>query len=155
MLEFALTGQSLAGLLTGDTALLASDPVGYEVLPVPLIRGSMMANAPTGRYRVEEDVTETLADGRVIQVAVKGTDMTMTEAVRLGLVKNDQYVGPSEVKANDERVNEQAARAMQENTGDKNAEAPSVVRERQTREAAERAVEAATEEPAPRAQRAK
>lgn len=49
-------------------------------------------------YRVEEDVTETLPDGRTIQVAAKGTDLPLTEARRLGLVKDDQETGPSETK---------------------------------------------------------
>lgn len=52
-------------------------------------------------YRVEEDVTETLPDGRTIQVATKGTDLPVAEARRLGLVKDDQTSGPSETKTTD------------------------------------------------------
>lgn len=50
-------------------------------------------------YRVTEDVTETLADGRTIQVAAKGTEVPIAEARRLGLVKDAQEAGPSETKA--------------------------------------------------------
>lgn len=49
-------------------------------------------------YRVTEDVTETLADGRTIQVAAKGTEVPVAEARRLGLVKDKQDAGPSETK---------------------------------------------------------
>jgi hypothetical protein len=51
-----------------------------------------------GVYVPEEDVTETLPDGRTVQVAVKGAEMPMTEAVRLGLVKTAPAPGPSETK---------------------------------------------------------
>lgn len=49
-------------------------------------------------YRVPEDVTETLADGRTIQVAAKGTEIPVAEARRLGLVKDAQEARPSETK---------------------------------------------------------
>lgn len=51
-----------------------------------------------GVYVPEEDVTETLPDGRTVQVAVKGAEMPMAEAVRLGLVKAPAPAGPSETK---------------------------------------------------------
>lgn len=49
-------------------------------------------------YRVAEDVTETLPDGRTIQVAAAGTEVPIAEARRLGLVKDQQEAGPSETK---------------------------------------------------------
>lgn len=50
-------------------------------------------------YRVTDDVIETLADGRTIQIAAKGTEIPVAEARRLGLVKDAQDAGPSETKA--------------------------------------------------------
>lgn len=52
----------------------------------------------TEMYTAEEDVTEELPDGRLIQVAVKGAQMPMREAVKLGLVKPKKEQGPSETK---------------------------------------------------------
>lgn len=49
-------------------------------------------------YTAQEDITETLEDGRTIQIAVKGGQMPMSEARRLGLVKDSQHAGPSETK---------------------------------------------------------
>ncbi len=147
-LRHALTLQSFVGLATGNKPLLASDPLGY-VLTTPdaaqRLLEEPMSNAPTGRYRVNEDVTETLPDGRVIQVAVKGSEMTMAEASRLGLVKNEHFAGPSEVKAEMDRVNAQAASAVAQTTGNKDAEAPSVTREKAERAAAERAASSSQE----------
>lgn len=51
-----------------------------------------------GVYVPEEDVTETLPDGRTIQVAAKGAEMPLAEAERLGLVKAPAPVGPAETK---------------------------------------------------------
>lgn len=53
---------------------------------------------PNETYLVQEDVTETLPDGRTIQVAAKGTAIPLTEARRLGLVKDEQQAAPSETK---------------------------------------------------------
>jgi len=65
-----------------------------------------------GVYVPEEDVTETLPDGRTIQVATKGAEMPMAEAVRLGLVKTPALVGPSETKeAAPQETKEEAAPA--------------------------------------------
>lgn len=50
-------------------------------------------------YRVTDDVIETLADGRTIQIAAKGTEMPIAQARQLGLVKDAQDAGPSETKA--------------------------------------------------------
>jgi hypothetical protein len=47
---------------------------------------------------VEEDITETLPDGRTIQVATKGAEMPLTRAVELGLVKVSAQVTPAETK---------------------------------------------------------
>jgi hypothetical protein len=57
-------------------------------------------NEPTmqGTYQVQEDVTETLPDGRVILVARKGTVIPMAVAIKHGLVKIEAPVGPSESK---------------------------------------------------------
>lgn len=50
-------------------------------------------------YLVEEDVTETLPDGRTIQRAAKGTRMPLAVARQMGLVKDTkQPAGPSESK---------------------------------------------------------
>jgi hypothetical protein len=49
-------------------------------------------------YTPEEDVTETLPDGRTIQVAVKGVPMAMSDAQKWGLVKAPKTQGPSEKK---------------------------------------------------------
>ena len=51
-----------------------------------------------GMWTAEEDVIETLPDGRTIQVATKGTEMPMADAVRLGLVKDGAAARPSETK---------------------------------------------------------
>jgi hypothetical protein len=53
---------------------------------------------PGNTWTAEEDVTETLPDGRQIQVAVKGAEMPMADAVRLGLVKVSAQPAPSEAK---------------------------------------------------------
>lgn len=49
-------------------------------------------------YVPENDVFEQLPDGRVVQVAFKGGAMSRGEAERLGLIKAEQPVRPSEVK---------------------------------------------------------
>lgn len=51
-----------------------------------------------GVWVAEEDVTETLPDGRQIQVAVKGQEMPLSEAEKLGLVKSTPPPGPAETK---------------------------------------------------------
>ena len=58
------------------------------------------------RYTVQEDVYETLEDGRVIQIATKGAGMSMAEARAAGLVKDQQVVAATENKV----VNEGAER---------------------------------------------
>lgn len=52
-------------------------------------------------YTAEEDVTETLPDGRTVQVIGKGGTIPMQEAVKLGLVKTEQKAGPTEKKPAD------------------------------------------------------
>ena len=49
-------------------------------------------------YEVHEDVTETGPDGRVTQIAVKGTALPMAQALALGLVKAPAAPGPTETK---------------------------------------------------------
>lgn len=51
-----------------------------------------------GVYVVEEDVIETLADGRQILVAAKGTQMPMAQAEQMGLLKPAKVQGPREKK---------------------------------------------------------
>jgi hypothetical protein len=51
-----------------------------------------------GWYEVPDDVYETLPDGRVVQLAVKGASMPLGEAQRLGMVKASQPVEPQELK---------------------------------------------------------
>jgi hypothetical protein len=57
-------------------------------------RGGEMAEM----YEVQEEVTETQADGRIFVLAGKGARIPMREARRLGLVKDAQTAGPSETK---------------------------------------------------------
>src|SRR5215207_5752231 len=54
--------------------------------------------APAGWFVAEDDIFETLPDGRVVQLAFKGTSMPMAEAERRGFAKVDQRVTPQEVK---------------------------------------------------------
>lgn len=49
-------------------------------------------------YIPENDITQTLPDGREILVAIKGVAMPLAEAKRRGFVKADQPAGPSETK---------------------------------------------------------
>lgn len=46
--------------------------------------------APQPMYTLEEDVIETLEDGRTIQIGVKGAQIPMSEAIRLGLVDDPE-----------------------------------------------------------------
>jgi hypothetical protein len=63
-----------------------------------LRRRSTRQEEPVDMYRVEDDVIETLPDGRTIQVAAKGTEIPIGEARKLGLIKDTVSTGPSEVK---------------------------------------------------------
>lgn len=161
MSDFALPDDTLRALIQRDRAGLAEQSAvgrGYVVnalnvqhsytpLAVPLAVSSevsIMANSQANEPFVpSEDVTETLPDGRVIQVAAKGVAIPHAEAVRRGLVKGPN-TGPSELKQQEDAVNAQAAQAMRENTGDKNAQAPSVARA----EAEQQAVQAASQQQA-------
>ena len=51
-----------------------------------------------GVYVAPEDVTEELPDGRIIQIAVKGQEYPMAEAIKAGLVKERKAQGPTESK---------------------------------------------------------
>lgn len=51
-----------------------------------------------GEFVPKADVTETLPDGRTIQIAVKGRPIPMSEAIKAGLVKGAQAAGPAETK---------------------------------------------------------
>lgn len=53
------------------------------------------ANPP---FVPEADITETLLDGRTIQIAARGVPVPYAEAVRLGLVKVEAPTGPTETK---------------------------------------------------------
>lgn len=53
-------------------------------------------------YTPEEDITKKLADGREVLVAAKGIPMLRNKAVTLGLIKQPQAQGPSEIKAEGE-----------------------------------------------------
>ena len=68
-----------------------------EVTPMALSNRAT-GNYGQGEYIPEEDVTETLEDGRMIQIAVKGHPIPMGEAVKLDLVKQGGQPGPSETK---------------------------------------------------------
>ena len=51
-----------------------------------------------GYFIPEEDIFETLPDGRLIQLAAKGVPIAETDARRQGFIK-DNNTGPSETKA--------------------------------------------------------
>ena len=51
-----------------------------------------------GTWTAEDDIVETLPDGRQVQVAAKGAEMPMQDAVRLGLVKVSAQPAPQETK---------------------------------------------------------
>jgi hypothetical protein len=53
-------------------------------------------------YIPEHDITKKLEDGREVLVAPKGVPMLRSKAVSLGLIKEAQAQGPSEVKAEGE-----------------------------------------------------
>ena len=50
-----------------------------------------------GYFIPEEDIFETLPDGRLIQLAAKGVPIAEADARRQGFIKDNQ-VGPSETK---------------------------------------------------------
>lgn len=77
-----------------------------------------------GEYVAEEDVIETLPDGRQIQVAVKGESMPMADAVKAGLVKNQQQPGPAESKPAPAPAETKAAPAEEEAPAKPKADAP-------------------------------
>lgn len=62
------------------------------------ITSSITNMSAGGMYTPEEDVTETLPDGRTIQVAVKGVAIPMAQAIAAGLVKPEVKSGPKEKK---------------------------------------------------------
>ena len=74
-----------------------------------------------GEYTPAEDRTETLPDGRQIQVAVAGAPMPMSEAVKAGLVGPDgqPVPAPREDEAEAERAD--AEREAKEDKEDKAA----------------------------------
>jgi hypothetical protein len=59
----------------------------------------------------EKDVTETLEDGRTIQVAAKGVPIPMVEAEKLGLVKGSAKTAESTKKAAEPTENKSATPA--------------------------------------------
>lgn len=75
-----------------------------EAMTMPLHNRILEEQVPTmdnddNTYLVEEDVTETLPDGRTIQRAAKGTRMPLAVARQMGLVKDaKQPAAPSETK---------------------------------------------------------
>jgi hypothetical protein len=52
-----------------------------------------------GNYIPENDILETLADGRTILLASKGVPIPLHLAEARGFIKDGEPVGPSEVKA--------------------------------------------------------
>lgn len=62
------------------------------------INYNRMRFGPGNTYTAEEDIIETLPDGRQVQVAVKGAEMPIQDAVRLGLVKVTAQPVPQETK---------------------------------------------------------
>lgn len=66
-------------------------------------------------FTPEKDVTETLEDGRTIQVAVKGVPMPVTEAKKLGLVKDETPKESESAGAKAKAPAENKAKAPKEN----------------------------------------
>ena len=55
-----------------------------------------------GFFIAEDDITQTLADGRTIQLAAKGVEIPVAVARSMGLIKDGES-GPSEFKSAAER----------------------------------------------------
>lgn len=73
-------------------------PEEVEKLTMPL-HNPLIDQTDDNTYLVEEDVTETLPDGRTIQRAAKGTRMPLAVARQMGLVKDTkQPAAPAETK---------------------------------------------------------
>lgn len=63
-----------------------------------------------GYFIPEEDIFETLPDGRLIQLAAKGVPVAENDARRLGFIK-DSSVGPSETKTHADAAHDISAAA--------------------------------------------
>lgn len=186
MADFALPDDTLRALLRRDHAALAAQSAAgqgyvinavnvqhlYHAPAVPLdVRTNEVRAMPTNEpYVPENDVTETLPDGRVVQLAAKGVPIPQAEARRLGLLKDRQQSGPQETKSqedlnrlaaeqsaeiralrdelarlSDQRANEQAAEAMRQNTEGKQ-DKPMSVRDAERLEADRARVEDAAQQ---------
>lgn len=66
---------------------------------------------PGATYTPEQDVYETLADGRTTLKAAAGVALPVTEAERLGLTKPTKSAGPSETKTETDAEAKAAAAA--------------------------------------------
>lgn len=78
----------------------------------------LRANYGLGTYTPEEDVTETLEDGRTIQIALKGHPIPMADAIRAGLVKEGKTQGPAEKKPAQGPTEVKASVADEDEDGD-------------------------------------
>jgi len=78
-----------------------------------------MATNTNDDFVPEQDIYRDLGDGRMVLEAARGVPIPRAEAERRGLLKADQVVGPSEVKAPEgaQIADAQARAAMIQNTG--------------------------------------
>lgn len=91
----ALQPHELAG---GESVPVFGTPPLDAAKGVNIMAIEMPRKSGPGTWTAEEDVTETLPDGRTIQVATKGAEIPMAEAEKLGLVKAAPPPGPAETK---------------------------------------------------------
>src|SRR5436190_6507403 len=68
-----------------------------EVLGMPIVNQPQNPQTQAD-FVPEEDIIETLPDGRTIQKAVAGVPVPYAEAVKQGLIKEPKSQGPSETK---------------------------------------------------------
>lgn len=82
--------------------------LGREVFgprPTPPVEGHIImaiakpVRASGATFTPDEDVIETLPDGRTIQIGVAGVPMPMREAIRMGLVPDPNAPAPVPAKA--------------------------------------------------------
>ena len=120
---YSLTDPEMERFVTGR----APDPTR----PQPQRQVPTMAKQQGEKYVAEETVYRDLGNGVQEQVIAKGAAIPMDLARTLGLVKDGQQVGPTEIKAgvapSDAAVDAQAAAANAQTRGDENAPPPHVM----------------------------
>jgi hypothetical protein len=77
-------------------------PASFPTLPPMEVLDMAIANQPPqgqgADFVPEEDVIETLPDGRQVQKAVKGVPIPYADALKAGLIKAPEAQGPKETK---------------------------------------------------------